>query len=205
MKKKMTLGALSLLLLCLPSQANDDRAMHANSILPPQISEFYDSYNFITSFSTGAERKILIEKYGQHGIPEDMKNERLGKVFIRMRNLKDQFFVMDSEMVLWVGPTPKFWKFHFRPVLFDVLGFSVSGDTAVVDVASHTVEPETILRFISAYEESNGDARKVPTPEERILQTKCSDPQKVIHRWVLQNGKWKKSVDDIYLLKDKKY
>lgn len=201
----MILGVLSILLLCLPTQANYDRAIQANTILPPQISEFYDSYNFITSFSTGAERKVLIEKYGQYGIPEDMKTQRLGKVFIRMKKLKDQFFVMDSEMVLWVGPTHKFWKFHFRPVLFDVLGFSVSGDTAIVDVASHNVEPETILRFISAYEESNGDTQEVPTPEERILQAKCSDPQKVIHRWVLQNGKWKKSVADLYLLKDKKY
>jgi hypothetical protein len=205
MKKTAILGVISILLLVSTSRANTEKIGSEGPILPPQISEFYDSYNFISSFSTRAERKILIERYSQYGIPEDMKTERLGKVFIQMKKLKDRFFVMDSEMVLWVGPTPKFWRFHFRPVLFDVLDFHVSGDTAVVDVASYNVEPETILRFIFVYEESDGDAQKFPTPEERILQAKCNDPQKVIHRWVLQNGKWKKSVADLYLLKDKKY
>lgn len=205
MKKKLILGILSILLFLPLIHPNSGKAKSESSILPPQISEFYDRYNFISSFSTGAERKMLIEKYSQYGIPEDMKTERLGKVFFQMKKLKDQFFVMDSEMVLWVGPTPKFWKFHFRPVLFDVLGFHVSGDTAVVDVASYNVEPETLLRFISAYEKSNGDAQKVPSPEERILQAKCSDPEKLFHRWILQNGKWKKRVADLYLLKDKKY
>ncbi len=205
MKRKLLLGVLSILLLSSSIQANRERAKSESAIMPPQISEFYDCYNFISSFSTQAERKVLIEKYSKYGIPEDMKTERLGKVFIQMKKLKDYFFVMDSEMVFWVGPTPKFWKFHFRPVLFDVLGVHVSGDMAVVDVVSHNVEPETILRFISAYEENNGDAQKVPSPEERILQARCSDPQKVIHKWVLQNGKWKKSVADLYLLKDKKY
>ena len=205
MKKKLVLGMISILLLLSSIQANRESAGYESSSMPPQISEFYDSYNFISSFSTRAERKILIEKYSQYGIPEDMKTERLGKVFVQMKKLKDQFFVMDSEMVLWVGPTPKFWKFHFRPVLFDVLGFHVSGNTAAVDVVSYNVEPETILRFILAFEESNGDAQKIPSPEERILRAKCSDPQKVIHKWVLQNGMWKKSVDDLYLLKDKKY
>ena len=204
MRKTTILGVISILLLVPPSQAKREKTGSESPILPPQISEFYDSYNFISSFSTRAERKILIEKYSQYGIPEDMKSKRLGKVFTQMKKLKDQFFVMDSEMVLWVGPTPKFWKFHFRPVIFDVLGYQVSDDTAVVDVVSYNVEPETVLRFISAYEESNGNAQKIPSHEERILQTKCNDPQKVIHRWVLQNGKWKKSVADLYLLKDKK-
>jgi hypothetical protein len=205
MKKTTILGVISILMLLLPVQANYAKIKSENLILPPQISEFYDSYNFISSFSTGAERKMLIEKYSQYGIPEHMKTERLGQVFNQMKKLKDRFFIMDSEMVLWVGPTYKFWKFHFRPVLFDVLGVRISGDTAVVDVVSYNVEPETILRFISAYEESKGDERKVPSLEERFLQTECSDPQKIFHRWVLQNGKWKKSVADLYLLKDKKY
>jgi hypothetical protein len=68
-----------------------------------------------------------------------METERLGKVFRQMKRLKDQFLAMDSEMVLWVGPTPKFWKFHFRPVLFDVLAIHLSGDAAVVVVVSYEV------------------------------------------------------------------
>jgi hypothetical protein len=205
MKAKPILGILSILLLLLPIQGNNDKVKHKSPILPPQISEFYDSYNFISSFSTGTERKVLIEKYSKYGIPEDMETERLGKVFNQMKKLKERLFVMDSEMVLWVGPTYKFWRFHFRPVLLDVLSIHVAGDTAVVEVASYNTEPETILRFISSYEESNGDIQEVPSLEERILHAKCSDPEKVFHRWAFGNGGWKKSVADLYQLEDRKH
>lgn len=199
------LGILSILLLFPLMHANSGKVCSGSPILPPQISEFYDGYNFISSFSTGTEREMLIEKYGKNGIPEDMETERLGKVFNRMKIIKEMFFVEDSEMVLWVGPTPKFWKFHFRPVLFDVLGIHVSGDKAVVDVVSHEVEPDMILRFIQVYEQSNGNTQKIPSPEERIFQARCRAPEKVFHRWILQSGMWKKSVADLYLLKEKKH
>jgi hypothetical protein len=205
MKHMLILGISSLLLLLPPIQANSSRVCSESKLMPPQISEFYDRYNFINSFSTSAERKMLIEKYGKIGIPEDLEAERMGKVFNQMRRLKDQFLVLDSEMVLWVGPTPKFWKFHFRPVLFDVLDIHVSGDAAVVDVASYEVEPEELLRFISAYEQSNGDTKKIPSLEERIRLAKSRNPGRASHRWVFQNGRWKKSVADLYQLKDKKY
>jgi hypothetical protein len=148
---------------------------------------------------------MLIEKYGKNGIPEEIETERLGKVFGQMKRLKDQFFISDSEMVLWVGPTPKFWKFHFRPVIFDVLGFEVSGDMAVVDVMSYEVESDMILRFIAVYEQNDGDIHKIPSPKERILQANCRNSGKVFHRWVCQNGMWKKRVADLYQLKDKRY
>jgi hypothetical protein len=204
MKQTQILGILSFLLLLPLMHAKSGRACSESIVLPPQISEFYDRYNFISSFSTRAEREMLIEKYGKNGIPEEMETKRLGKVFNQMKRLKDQFFAMDSEMVLWVGPTPKFWKFHFRPVLFDVLGIQISGETAVVDVVSHELEPDKILRFISAYEQSNGDTQKIPSPKERILQAKCRNPGKVFHTWALQNGKWKKRVADIYPLKERR-
>jgi len=204
MKQTLILGILSVLLLLPPMHANSGSASSESPVLPPQISEFYDGHNFICSFSTGTEREMLIAKYGKNGIPEDMETERLGKVFNRMKRIKEMFLVEDSEMVLWVGPTPKFWKSHFRPVLFDILGIHVSGGTAVVDVVSHEVEPDMILRFIQAYEQSKGNTQKIPSSEERIFQARCRTPEKVFHRWILQNGKWKKSVADLYLLKEKK-
>jgi len=205
MKQTLILGILFILLIYSQSHANSGKVFSDKSILPPQISDFYDSYNFISSFSTGAERKMLIEKYSKNGIPEELETERLGKVFKQMKRLKDQFLVLDSEMVLWVGPTPKFWKFHFRPVLFDILGVQISGETVVVDVVSYEVEPDMILRFISLYEQSNGDTHKIPSPKERILKANCRTPGKVFHRWVRQNGKWKKRVADLYQLKEKRY
>jgi hypothetical protein len=205
MKHTLILGILSILLLLPLVHANSARVYSESPIFPTQISEFYDRYNFISSFSTGAERKMLIEKYSKNGAPEEMKTERLGKVFNQMSRLKDQIFVMDSEMVLWVGPTPKFWRFHFRPVLFDVIGIQVSGDTAIVDVMSYEVEPDMVLRFISSYEQSDGDTHKIPSSEERILRANCQTPGKVVHRWVLQNGKWKKCMADLYKLNEKRY
>lgn len=204
MRKKLILGILSMVILLPRIHADRDPIFSEGAGLPSQISGFYDSYNFVSSFSTGAEREMLIVKYGKNGIPEDMETERLGRVFNRMKRLKDQFVDMDSDMVLWVGPSPKFWKSHFRPVLFDVLGVHVSGNTAVVDVLAYEIAPETILRFISTYEQSDGDTQKIPSPEERILEAKCNTPEKALHRWILQNGKWKKRVADLYPLKEKK-
>jgi hypothetical protein len=205
MKQALILGFFSILLILPAIQANNDRVYSENTIFPPQISEFYDRYNFISSFSTGVEREMLIEKYSKQGIPKNLETERLGKVFTHMRHLKDQFHVVDSEMVIWVGPTPKFWKFHFRPVLFEVLSIHVSDYAAVIDVASYEVEPDMVLRFISSYNQNNGDTQKIPSLDERILQVKSRIPGKEFHKWTFQNGKWKKSVADIYQLKDKDY
>ena len=205
MKRMLVARLLSVLLLFPTIPAHSDNNRIETPILPPQISEFYESYNFISSFSTGEERRMLIEKYSRYGMPEDMETGRLGKVFDRMKKLEDWFFVMDSEMVIWVGPTPKFWKFHFRSVLFDVLGIHFTRSMAVVDVVSDPVEPEMSSRFILAFEGSDGDPEKIPSPEDRILQAKHSDAIKVFHRWVQQNGTWKKSTADLYPLKEKKY
>lgn len=204
MKPVMILGISSILLLQ-PICAWSGYFCSERPMLPPQISEFYERYNFISSFSTGAEREMLIEKYSENGIPKDAEPERLEKVFNEMGRIKDQFFVEDSDMVIWVGPSAKFWKFHFRPVLFEVLTFQISDDSAFVDVASYEMEPDMILRFISAYEQSDGNVQKVLSPEERILKAKCRSPEKAIHRWSLHNGIWKKSGADLYPLKDKQY
>lgn len=205
MKQSLILGFFSILLILPTIQANNDWIYSESTIFPPQISEFYDRYNFISSFSTGAEREMLIEKYGKEGIPKNLETERLGKVFTHMRHLKDQFHVVDSEMVIWVGPTPKFWKFHFRPVLFEVLSIHILGYAAVVDVASYEVEPDMVLRFIAAYNQNNGDTQKIPSLDERILQAQSRIPGKEFHRWTFQNGRWEKSVADLYQLKDKDY
>lgn len=181
------------------------RPMDKSGVVPGQISEFYEGHNFISSFSTKAERDMLIEKYGQTGIREDQETERLRNVFARMARLKDQLIVEDSEIVHWVGPTPKFWQFHFRPVLFDVRDIHMSGDHAVIEVVSYEVEPDMVLRFISSYDRSGGDTQKIPSLDERILKAKPHSPGKEFHRWILQNAQWRKSVDDLFQIKEKKY
>jgi hypothetical protein len=205
MKRYAIYGMVLVLLSFQSSLEAESKPIHESDLLPVQISEFYEGHNFISSFSTKAERNMLIEKYGKTGIREDQETERLRKVFARMARLKEQLSVEDSEMVFWVGPTPKFWRFHFRPVLFDARNIHMAGSSAVVEVMSYEVEPETVLRFISSYDQSNGDTQKIPSLEERMLKARSCSPGKEFHRWILQKGKWRKSVADIFELKEKKY
>jgi len=204
MKRYVFYGMVLMLLFFQSSFKTESKPLHEIDLLPVQISEFYEGHNFISSFSTRAERSMLIEKYGKTGIREDQETERLRKVFARIARLKEQLYVEDPEMVHWVGPTPKFWRFHFRPVLFDARNIHMSGSSAIVEVVSYEVEPETVLRFISSYNQSNGDTQKIPSLDERILNARSCSPGKEFHRWILQNGKWRKSVADLFQLKDKK-
>ena len=85
-----------------------------NINIPSQISAFYEDYNFISSYSTMAERRRLIGCLGETQTPKDLKCKRLENVLTRMKKLRQMMLVHDSEMVIWKNTTGSFFGFHFR-------------------------------------------------------------------------------------------
>ncbi len=51
------------------------------SSIPPEISEFYEDYNFVASFNTPSERDRLIDCFSQDVLPEDIRTDRMNRVF----------------------------------------------------------------------------------------------------------------------------
>lgn len=173
-----------------------------NISIPSEISGFYEDYNFISSYSTSAERKRLIGCLGEAKIPEDLACQRLESVLKRMKKLRQMMSVNDSEMVNWNGSTGSFFGFHFRPVLFVIGEVQLSEEKALIEVRSYQLEPDMVLRFIEEYgSHSNANHENIPF-EQQIKSTGMATPNLEIHRWCCHNGKWLKSASDLFFLDD---
>jgi hypothetical protein len=174
-----------------------------NISIPSQISAFYEDYNFISSFSTKAERKRLIGCMGEAKIPKDLKCQRLENVLRRMKKLRQMMLVNDSEMVMWRGTAGSFFGFHFRPVLFVIGDVQLFEERALVEVRSYELEQDMILRFVAEYDKYAKDEDRSSSFEERIKKMPMAAPGLEIHRWCCQNGKWMKSASDLFFLDQK--
>jgi ABC-type sulfate transport system permease subunit len=58
-----------------------------NNKLPLQVSEFYEDYNFVSSYSTKSERSLLIKCFSLKELPDSLKSKRLDRVFELMKKL----------------------------------------------------------------------------------------------------------------------
>ncbi len=156
-----------------------------------EISEFYDDYNFIASFSTPGERDTLIDCFTSEILPEDIRTNRLNRVFRLMKKLYSRVARIDPEMVQHFGPRRPYIKYFFRSELLDVQKIDESGKKAVVEVRSYSVEPEFVHRYIQQYEANPNDEEKVPTVEDYIKSLKSRiHPNTEFHIWLFQDGRW---------------
>lgn len=165
-------------------------ALYPSSI-PPEISEFYEDYNFVASFSTPSERDTLIDCFSQEVLPDDIRTDRLDRVFGLMKKLYSRIARIDPEMVHHLGPRRPYIKYFFRSELLDVQKVDQSGKKAVVEVRSYSVEPEFVQRYIQQYEASPRDEDKIPTIEDYLQSLKDRvHSHKESHIWLFQDGRW---------------
>jgi hypothetical protein len=161
------------------------------SSIPSEISEFYEDYNFVASFSTPGERDALIECFTSEILPEDIRTNRLSRVFHLMKKLHSRIVHIDPEMVQHVGPRRPYIKYFFRSELFDIQKVDQSGKKAVVEVRAYSVEPAFVHRYIQQYEANPNDEGKVPTVEEYIESLKSPVHLNTeFHIWLFQDGRW---------------
>lgn len=169
----------------------------------PQISEFYEDYNFVATFSTPAERDVLIDHFAREALPEEIRNDRVNKVFRLMKKLYSRITRIDPGMVEHMGPPNSAIKYFFNTELLDVVKIDRSGEKAVVEVSAYRIGPEFVNRYIQQYETDGNGEKKIPSDEERIESVKGrSVPVKEFHIWLFRGGQWMKAEHkNIYIKK----
>jgi len=162
--------------------------------VPPEIAEFYRDYNFVASFSTPAERDILIDHFSKDALPDDLCSSRMIRVFRLMKKLYSKITRIDPEMVMHVGPRKSTIKYFFNAELLDIKKVDRSGEKAVVEISSYSLEPEFVSRYIKQYEARQDREEEVPSEEKRIESLKNHIiPKTEFHIWLYQNGSWSKA------------
>lgn len=164
------------------------------SSIPPEISEFYEDYNFVASFSTPSERDTLIDCFSQEVLPEDIQTDRMNRVFRLMKKLYSRITRIDPKMVQHVGPRTPYIRYFFHSELLDIKKIDRTSEKAVVEILAYSVEPEFVSRYIQQYETNQDEEKEVPSEEERIESVKSRIvPKTEFHIWLYQNGRWMKA------------
>jgi len=91
MNKHLILILALLLIVAYPSISKDRPISADSSSIPQDISEFYEDYNFVTSFSTLSERDALIDCFLQDVLQEDIRTDRMNRVFQLMKKFPPIF------------------------------------------------------------------------------------------------------------------
>jgi len=162
--------------------------------VPAPIAEFYEDYNFVTSFSTPAERDVLIDHFSREALPEDLRTDRMNRVLRLMKKLYSRITRIDPEMFQHVGPRRAYIKYFFNAELLDIQKIDRSDEKAVLEIAAYSLEPEFVNRYIQQYEADQNDEEKIPSDEERIESIKNRIyPRTEFHVWLYQDGQWMKA------------
>jgi hypothetical protein len=193
--KRITCLVAVMVFLVLGTGVGKDRPLFLNPVsLPLEISEFYEDYNFIASFSTPSERDVLIDCFSKEVLPEDIRTDRMNRVFRLMKKLYSQIMRIDPKMVQHVGPRKPYIKYFFKAELLDIQKMDRSGKKAVVEILAYTVEPEFVTRYIRQMETDQDGEEKIPSDEERIKIAKSRVlPKTEFHIWMHQNSRWMKA------------
>lgn len=164
------------------------------SSVPLEISEFYEDYNFVASFSTPSERDTLVDCFSQEVLPEDIRTDRMNRVFQLMKKLYSRIAKIDPQMVQHVGPRTRYIKYFFHSELLEIKKIERSDKKTVVEILAYAVEPEFVNRYIQQYETIQDDSDKAPSNQERIESVKNRIiPKAEFHIWLYQNGCWRKA------------
>lgn len=166
----------------------------SSSSIPPEISEFYEDYNFVASFSTPSERDKLIDCFSQDVLPEDIRTDRMNRVFRLMKKLYFRIARIDPKMVQHVGPRTPYIRYFFHSELLYIKKIDRSSQKAAVEILAYSIEPEFVSRYIQQYETNQDEEKRVPSDEERIESVKSRIvPKTEFHIWLYQNGLWMKA------------
>ncbi len=198
MKRFLSIGiALAFIIPLLWGFASGQKEQDKQS-LSLEISEYYRSYNFISSFSSQFERETLAAYLSQ----EKLNSERLEKVFQSMKKVKARVMNTDPKMTIQVKPGG---LNIFPSEVIEVRNFKQNGGELMVEVAAYGLKPEENFRYIALYDEHKGNEKEIPSEEEIIDTAKSKfPPRKEIHKWLYVNGQWMKQEANLVFLKDKK-
>jgi hypothetical protein len=194
----MGLGCLVALVVLLLSRT-DLPAEKKEIGAPAPIMDYYDDLNFVSSFSTLHERAELAAYLPNSPLPEKYKGGRLEKVFDRIKKVRARDVSIDPKMTVNPNPKP---EYLLSSGLVKVESINVIGNKATVDVSIYALTPTANFWFISQYDKSGGDAKKLPSFEDWLSSTGGPLSKRTeIHTWIKVIGEWRKQEVNIIPLK----
>ena len=180
----------------------EDQQVLKSQILSEQISEYYNKWNFVASFSTSQEQFILSRYIEQQKTPPDelTENKRIKKIYELIMELrKYELQGIDPDFVY--PKEPKFGKVIGCRIVGIYETKRTDGKISVSAVA-YPLKPEAIKILISQYEQDN--FQKIPSFKKNpeLFTLPKTLPRKEIHTWRFVEGKWMKE-KITYLLLEK--
>lgn len=158
--------------------------------LPPPIVAFYQDRNFISLFSTPADRlRVVAYAY----LPEEKQKQeplskRLGTIAPLMVRVERQVADLDSRMTLPLGERhERYPGYDEIAELKEVREFK---NGLAVRVAACDVDPGGRAVLVSIYERAGGDERELPPVNERLRLGRGQRCRDQIHYWNVVAGEW---------------
>ncbi len=191
---KAMISSALVLIFAYPGLSNGSSIFYDFDSIPQQITDFYEDYNFVASFSTPSEREELIDNFEREFLPEETRSVRFNQVFRMMKRLFSRMVRYDPQMVIFHGARKATLKYFFNSELLEARKIQRSDKKAVVEVLTYSVEPEFINRFIAQFNQNAGEEDKIPSNEDRMQTVKSEIVPKIeFHIWYFQDGKWMKA------------
>lgn len=188
---------VSSVLFCLTICFIGNAAAGAQSI-PKNITGFYQSYNFISSFSTPSERTLLFRNFT---LPKDdagkpALSNRLERVLEEMERVEKKVWKADPGIELTV---PALKKWH-KPVMYRIRSFAAAEESILIHVLAYPLKKEQNDSMISWYESGTGNGPP-NTDTDAVSRIQSGVPYKEIHFWFFVNDRWLLNEKRIGLLK----
>lgn len=168
------------------------RSMAAQDLgqLPSPIVAFYQERNFVSLFSTPADRSRVVA-YAR--LPDETQkqqplSQRLGTLAPLMARVERHVVDLDQRMTLPLGGRHERYPSYSEIVeLKEVREFQ---NGLAVRVAACDVDPGGRALLISTYERAGGDERELPPVNERLRLGRGQMCRDQIHYWRVVAGEW---------------
>lgn len=160
------------------------------SQLPPSIVAFYQDRNFVSLFSTPADR-LKVTAYAQ--LPEEKQQQeplsrRLGALAPIMARVERHVTDLDSRMTRPLAGQPE--RYPGYSDITDIKGVREFKHGLAVRVGSCEVNPEGRATLVALYERAGGDERALPPVDERLRLGRGQTCRDQIHYWSMAEGEW---------------
>ena len=173
------------------SGRGENNPKSTNDKPPPEILRYYQNCNFVESFSTDSERKLLISIAKHEVSSAEPASKRLSKILKLMKDINSKVMKTDPGILF-----PKRQEEMIFYGLVEIDGIRRDDNEIKVDVIVRGIDSQSNLKLISEYEKF--DKSKSPGEQdiERIRKEILDNshiiymPLHEVHTWFLFDGQW---------------
>jgi hypothetical protein len=157
---------------------------------PPSIVAFYEDRNFVSMFSTPADRARVVAyaRLSEETQKQEPLSQRLGTIAPMMARVERRVADIDPQMTIPLGG--KHERYPGYNEIVEIKEFRDFKNGLAVRVAACEVDLEGRALLVSIFERAGGDERELPPVNERLRLGRgrmCRDQN---HYWSLVAGEW---------------